>query len=143
MAVLLTLVRDQMARLFDPRTRRVFTALWAFAWLGVAALLLSPLPAAGPTHSDLVAHFLLFAAMAFATVSFSHRPGQLALLTLATIAGATALEFAQGLTPYRTFDLTDAAANALGAASGYGLALVVLLLWIRPADPSLQASRPA
>ena len=38
--------------------------------------------------------------------------------------------------PYRTFDLTDAAANALGATSGFALALVVLLLWIRPADPA-------
>ena len=130
-----------MARLFDPRTRRMFAALWALAWLGVAALLLSPLSAAGPTHSDLVAHFLLFGAMAFAAVSFSHRAGQLAGLTLATVAGATALEFAQQLVPYRTFDLTDAAANALGATSGYALALVVLLLWIRPADATRRAVR--
>ena len=119
----------------------MFAALWALAWLGVAVLLLSPLSAAGPTHSDLVAHFLLFGGMAFATVSFSHRAGQLAGLTLATVAGATALEFAQQLVPYRTFDLTDAAANALGATSGYALALVVLLLWIRPADPTRRAVR--
>jgi VanZ family protein len=132
-----------MARLFDPRTRRTFAALWGLAWLGVAVLLLSPLPAAGPKHSDLVAHFLLFGGMAFAGVSFSHRIGQLAGLTLATIAGGIALEFAQQLVPFRTFDLIDATANAIGAASGYGLALVVLLLWIRPADPSLQAGRPA
>ena len=123
-----------MARLFDPRTRRMFAALWALAWLGVAVVLLSPLPAAGPTHSDLVAHFLLFGAMAFATVSFTHRAGQLAGLTLATVLGATALELAQELVPYRTFDLIDAAANALGATSGFALALTVLVLWIRPAD---------
>jgi VanZ family protein len=138
-----TLTSDLMARLFDPRTRRMFAALWALAWLGIAALLLSPLPAAGPAHSDLVAHFLLFGGMAFATVSFSHRAGQLASLTLATIAAATALEFAQRLVPYRTLDLIDAVANALGATSGYALALVVLLLWIRPADPALRARRLA
>jgi VanZ family protein len=137
------LTSDLMARLFDPRTRRIFAALWALAWLGVVVLLLSPLSAAGPTHSDLVAHFLLFGGMAFATVSFSHRAGQLGGLTLATVAAATALEFAQRLVPYRSFDLTDAVANALGAVSGYGLALVVLLLWIRPADPSLRARRLA
>ena len=123
-----------MARLFDPRIRRMFAALWALAWLGVAVVLLSPLPAAGPTHSDLVAHFLLFGAMAFATVSFTHRAGQLAGLTLAKVLGATALELAQELVPYRTFDLIDAAANALGATSGFALALTVLVLWIRPAD---------
>jgi VanZ family protein len=128
-----------MARLFDPRTRRMFAVLWVLAWLGVAALLLSPLPAAGPTHSDLVAHFLLFGGMAFATVSFSRRAGQLAGLTLATVVGATALELAQELVPYRTFDLIDAAANALGATSGFALALTVLVLWIRPADPTRRA----
>ena len=128
-----------MARLFDPRTRRILAVLWGLAWLGVAAALLSPLPAAGPAHSDLVAHFLLFGGMAFATVSFSHRAGQLTGLTLATVAGATALELAQELVPYRTFDLIDAAANALGASSGFALALIVLLLWIRPADPTRRA----
>ena len=130
-----------MARLFDPRTRRMFATLWALAWLGVGALLLSPLSAGGPKHSDLVAHFLLFGGMAFATVTFSHRAGQLAGLALATVAAGTALEFAQRLVPSRSFDLTDAAANALGAGSGYALALVVLLLWIRPADPARQPAR--
>jgi VanZ family protein len=120
----------------------MLAALWALAWLGVAALLLSPLPAAGPTHSDLVAHFLLFGGMAFAAVSFSHRAGQLAGLTLATVIGATALELAQELVPYRTFDLIDAAANALGASSGFALALTVLTLWIRPADPTRRVVQP-
>ena len=77
--------------------------------------------------------------MAFAAVSFSHRTGQLSGLALLTIAGGTALEFAQRLTPWRTFDLLDAAANTLGATSGYAIALIVLLLWIRPADPAQQA----
>jgi hypothetical protein len=131
-----------MARLFDARVRLICAVLWALAWPAVAALLLMPLPLAAPARSDLVAHFLTFAALAFGAVSFSHRAGQLGGLALATIAGATLLELAQRLVPYRTFDLTDAAVNALGASSGYALALVVLLLWIRPADPTLQASRP-
>ena len=127
-----------MARLFDPRLRRMFAASWALAWLGIAILLLAPLPFAGPAHSDLAAHFLLFGGMAFATVSFSRRAGQLAGLALATIAGGALLELAQQLVAYRTFDPIDAAANALGAISGCALALVVLL-WVRPADPSLRA----
>ena len=129
-----------MARLFDPRNRRMFAALWALAWLGVAALLLSPLPVAPPSRFDLVAHFVIFGGMAFAAVGFSRRAGQLAGLTLVTIAGATALEFAQQLVPYRTFDLVDAAVNALGATFGFALALTVLLLWIRPADQMRRAA---
>ena len=41
----------------------------------------------------------------------------------------------------RTFDPTDAWVNALGASLGFALALVVLLLWIRPADPARRAAR--
>jgi VanZ family protein len=131
-----------MDRFFDPRTRLICAALWALAWLAVAAMLLLPLPAVAPARSDLAAHFLLFAGLAFAAVTFSHRAGQLAGVALMTIAGATLLELAQRLVPHRTFDLTDAAANALGASSGYALALVVLLLWVRPADPARRAARP-
>ena len=85
-----------MARLlFDRRTRYLCAALWAAAWLGVAAALLMPLPVPAPVGGDLVAHFLIFGVMAFATVGFSRRPWQLACLALATIACATALEFAR------------------------------------------------
>ena len=81
-----------MARLlFDRRARLVCAWLWAIAWLGVAALLLLPLGVATPGGSDLFGHFLLFATMAFAAVGFSRRPGQLAWLTLVTIALGAAL----------------------------------------------------
>jgi hypothetical protein len=127
-----------MDRLFQPGTRRICAALWATAWLGVAALLLLPLSADDADGTDKAVHFLLFAGLAFGAVSFSHRAGQLAGLALLTIAGGTALEFAQRLVGYRTFDLTDAVANTLGATSGFAVALIVLLFWIRPA-----ARRPA
>jgi VanZ family protein len=126
-----------MHRLSFARIRPLLAALWALAWVGVAALLLLPVPVSAPDRSDLLAHFLLFAGMAFAAAGFSRRPGRLAGLALLTMALATALEFAQRLVAYRSFDLTDAAVNVLGAASGYGLALVVLTLWLRPADPGL------
>lgn len=116
------------------KARRICGALWGFAWLAVAALLLLPLPVTGPERSDLLAHFLLFGGMALGTVSFSRRPGQLVGLTLLTIAGATALEAAQGLFPHRSFDPADLAANALGATAGFALALIVLWLWPGPAD---------
>jgi VanZ family protein len=128
-----------MDRLFQPSTRRTFAALWAVGWLGVAALLLLPLPVSAPDGTDKLAHFLIFGGLAFAALSFSQRAGPLAGFALLTIAGGTALEFAQRLTTWRTFDLSDIAANAVGATSGYALALIILLYWIRPADPAQPA----
>lgn len=126
-----------MHRWSHAKIRPLLAALWALAWVGVAALLLLPMPVAAPDRSDLLVHFLLFAGMAFATIGFTRRAGHLAALALLTIACGTALEIAQQLVAYRTFDLTDAAANLLGATSGYALALIVLVLWLRPADPKL------
>jgi hypothetical protein len=130
-------------RLFEPSIRRVLIGLWVIAWFVVTVLLLMPVPGGVPEGTDKVVHFLIFAGMAFGAVSFSHRAGQLSGLALLTLAGGTALEFAQRLTTWRTFDLTDAAANALGATSGFALALVVLFLWVRPADPAQRTRRPA
>lgn len=128
--------------LFDPRATRVCAALWGAAWLGVAAILLLPLGVSTPGRSDLLGHFLLFGAMAFGAVGFSRRPGQLACLALATIALATALEFAQGLVPYRTFEAIDALANGVGALAGYLAALLVLYYVIRPAEPRYGGAAP-
>jgi hypothetical protein len=130
-----------MARLlFDRRARLACAGLWAIAWFGVAALLLLPLGVSTPGGSDLLGHFLLFATMAFAAVGFSRRPGQLAGLTLVTIALGAALEYAQGFVSYRTSDVADAAANALGGLAGYGAALLVLYLVIRPVEPRLSVA---
>jgi VanZ family protein len=123
-----------MQLLFDLRVKRTLFGLWCLAWLIVAALMLAPLRSPmSVSYSDLIAHFLVFASLAFGTVGFSHRGTGLTLLAAATIAGGVALELAQGLVPYRTFDILDMAANTLGAMVGYGCALSVLLLVIRPA----------
>ena len=102
--------------LFDRRGQLVCAGLWGAAWLGVAAALLLPAAVGTPHRTDLVAHFLLFGAMAFGAVGFSRRPGQLAWLALATIALGAALEFAQKLVPYRTFDMIDAVGQRRGRA---------------------------
>jgi VanZ family protein len=125
-----------MDRLFQAKTRRTLAGLWSVAWIVVAVLLLIPIPGGVPEGTDKIVHFVIFASLAFGAVGFSHRAGQLAGLALLTVAGGTALEFAQRLTPWRTFDLADAAANALGASAGFALALVVLLLWLRSRRPA-------
>lgn len=123
-----------MQLLFDRRIRKTLFGLWCLAWLIIAVLMLTPLinPVRVP-HSDLVAHFLAYACMAFGTVGFSHRGRELTLLAATTIAGGVALELAQGLVPSRTVDILDMAANTLGVMVGYAGALTVLLLVIRPA----------
>lgn len=121
--------------LFDRRARLVCAGIWGVAWLGVAALLLLPLDVPGVGRSDLVGHFLLFGAMAFAAVSFSRQPKQLAGLAIVTVALGAALEFAQSFVPYRTSDVTDAIANGVGGLTGCAVALLVLYFVIRPAEP--------
>jgi len=123
-----------MQLLFDRRVRRTLFGLWCLAWMLTAALLLAPLSSPiRVSYADLIAHFLVFACLAFGTVGFSRRGSELTLLAAATVAGGVALELAQGLVPQRTFDILDMAANALGAMVGYAAALTVLLLVIRPA----------
>jgi VanZ family protein len=126
--------------LFDPMAKRVCAALWGLAWLVVALLLLLPISVPGPSGSDLVGHFLLFATIAFAAVGFSRRPGQLAWLMVATGALGMALEYAQGFAPYRASEVADAVANGMGALAGYAAALLVLYLVIRPAEPRYRAA---
>jgi VanZ family protein len=123
-----------MPTLFDRQVRAALLGLWGLAWLIIAFVMLAPLQNPLPvSHGDLIVHFVCYGVLAFAAVGFSHRAIELTLFAVLTIAGGIALEFAQGLVPYRTVDVLDMAANALGAMTGYGGAMVLLLLWIRPA----------
>ena len=72
--------------LFDRRAKLVCAGLWGVGWLALAALLLLPLGGVPvPSGSDLIGHFLVFAAIAFVAVGFAREPAQLAWLTLLTI----------------------------------------------------------
>jgi VanZ family protein len=130
-----------MQLLFDRRVKKALFGLWCLAWLIIAVLLLAPLSSPlGMSLSDLIAHFLVFAWLGFATVGFSHRGTELTMLAAVTVAGGVALEFAQGLVPPRTFDILDMGANTLGAMVGYAGALTILLLVIRPAAEARASS---
>ena len=128
--------------LFDPRAKLVCATLWGVGWAVVALLLLLPLSLPGPSGSDLVGHFLLFAVMSFTAVAFSRRPGQLAWLAFATIALGIALEYAQAFVPHRSSEVPDAVANGMGALAGYAAALLVLYFVIRPAELRYGAAAP-
>jgi VanZ family protein len=130
-----------MQLLFDRRVKKVLFGLWCLAWLIIAVLMLAPLSSPlSASFSDLIAHFLVFAYLAFATVGFSHRGAELTMLAAVTVAGGMALEVAQGLVPHRTFDILDMGANTLGAMVGYAGALTILLLVIRPAAEARASS---
>ena len=120
---------------------RIGLALWCLGWLVICGLLLMPIQVGAPSGSDLVVHFLLFAGMAFGAVTFCRRPLTLLLLALLTTLTGGALEMAQALVPYRSFSASDFVADALGAAAGFGIALIVLQVVIRPASPRLADAR--
>jgi hypothetical protein len=111
-----------------PRWQLLAFAVWCLGWAVVSAALLAPIDVPAPGRSDVLVHGMLFAAMALAAVSFCPRPGRLVLAALFTLGAGIALEFAQGLVPYRHFDGLDAIANATGSVLGFAGALVILYL---------------
>ena len=123
-----------MRRLLDqPRIRLALALLWCLAWPGIALLLLTPLPFALVSRTDLLGHFLLFGTMTLGTVTFARTPLQILILAVLTVAYGVSLEYAQGYVPSRTFDLADAFANLAGGLAGALGAMVLLRLWLQPA----------
>jgi len=124
----------------DARLQLIAFAVWCLGWAVVSAALLAPIDVPAPSGSDVVVHGMLFAAMALVAVTFCPRPGRLVLAALFTLGAGIALEFAQGLVPYRHFDVLDAIANTTGSALGFAGALVILYLAQSQAASDARAS---
>jgi VanZ family protein len=97
-------------------------ALLTGGWLYAAALVwlsLSPSPPdPGFAYGDKLEHFGAYALLMFwFGWLYRSRPARLGYAVL-WIAMGIGLEFAQGATGYRSFELADMAANALGVAAG-------------------------
>ena len=90
--------------------------LWAGAivWLSLTA---SP-PDPGISYGDKIGHFLAYAALMFWFCVLYGRGRTRTAYGVLWIVLGVALEFAQGATGYRTFDLADMAANTLGVLAG-------------------------
>ena len=102
--------------------RRAGLALgWAWAAAIVLFSLAPGLPATGVEGGDKLAHFLAYAALAYWFSQFYFHSSRLAY-ALGFIAMGVGLEFAQGALGYRSFELADMAANALGVLAGWGAA---------------------
>ncbi|AZN36117.1 VanZ family protein [Iodobacter ciconiae] len=101
---------------------RLAWAYVAFIWL----MSLIPLSMPAVPNSDKIGHFLAYGLLAlwFGLA----RQQKLPLIWFTASLMGVAIEFAQALTPYRSFDLKDMLANACGALIGTLLAAFLLRL---------------
>jgi VanZ family protein len=104
------------------RHRRIWLVLgWGMVF-SVVVLSLVPLDVDVPKGGDKVAHFIAYGSLSFwFGMLFAGRARQLGI-AIAFAAMGVAIEFLQGLTDYRTFEVADMVANAIGAVLGWGLA---------------------
>ena len=104
------------------RHRRIWLLLGWGMVVAVVVLSLIPLDVELLEDKDKIAHFVAYGSLAFwFGMLFEGRGRQLGA-ALGFAAMGVALEFLQGLTDYRTFEIADMIANTIGAALGWGLA---------------------
>ncbi|MGH8720461.1 MAG: VanZ family protein [Burkholderiales bacterium] len=101
------------------------TCAWIYAAAIVWLSLAPEVPDPGVEHGDKLAHFLAYAALMF-WFCYLYRDTRVRIgYALLWIAMGVALEFAQGSTGYRSLELADMAANALGVLAGAAAALTL------------------
>jgi VanZ family protein len=114
------------------RHRRIWLLLGWGMIVSVVVLSLVPVDADLGEGRDKLAHFAAYGSMAFwFAMLWGGRIRQLGI-AVAFAAMGVGIEFLQGLTDYRSFEVADMVANATGAALGWGLAQTPLkdaLVW--------------
>ena len=86
-----------------------------------------------PDWNDKLIHGVAYATIAFWFAMLDRAPQRQLWWALRFVLMGVAIEFAQGATGYRDFEVTDMVADAIGVGLGWGLAhtpLVGLLVWI-------------
>ena len=91
-------------------------------------LSLMPLSHSLPPGGDKLHHFIAYGSLMLVWVLATPRQTiwPRGAMVLGFMAMGLAIEFAQGLTPYRFFEWADALANALGVMLGWGLGVLML-----------------
>jgi VanZ family protein len=104
------------------RHRRLWLLLgWGMVF-SVFVLSLIPVDVDLGQGRDKIVHFVAYGSMSFwFAMLFEGRVRQIGI-ALAFAAMGVGIEFLQGLTDYRTFEVADMVANATGAALGWGVA---------------------
>jgi len=102
----------------------------ALGWAWVAAIVFLSLTPAPPRidleGGDKLGHFFAYAVLSYWFCQFYFRRARL-YCALGFVAMGVALEFAQRAVGYRSFELADMAADALGVAAGWGAAALLPL----------------
>jgi len=115
------------------RYRRIWLLLGWGMVAAVVVLSLIPVEVDLGEGRDKLAHFVAYGSLAFwFGMLFDGRGSQLRA-ALGFAAMGVSLEFLQGLTDYRTLEIADMVANAIGAGLGWGLAQTPLrnaLEWV-------------
>ena len=101
--------------------------LWLiFGWLLVLLVIylsLAPIAIEVPVdQGDKLGHVAAYAALMFWFANVYETLSTRQMLAIAFVALGVGLEFVQGWTGYRTFEVADMAADALGVAGGWALA---------------------
>ena len=113
-----------------------FRPLWLTIGYALVALVIFFSLAPGLPHSDIEQGDKLGHLFAYGTLMFwfcqiyAARPSRIAH-ALAFTALGIALEFAQGMTDYRTFEVLDMLANATGVMVGWAVAEVLRIRLLR------------
>jgi VanZ family protein len=103
--------------------RRAYLAAgWAWAAAIVWLSLTPSLPPIDVSHGDKAGHVFAYAVLMF---WFAQLYARRVFFAVGFIAMGIALEFAQGASGYRSFDVIDMAANALGVLAGWAAALIL------------------
>ena len=115
------------------RYRRIWLVVGWGMVVTVVILSLIPLEIDLGHNRDKLAHFAAYGGLSFWFGMLIEGRGRELRVAAAFALLGVVLEFLQGLTDYRTFEIADMIANATGAALGWGLAqtpLAKALGWI-------------
>jgi len=104
------------------RYRRIWFLLGWGMVVTVVVLSLIPLDVDLGEGRDKLAHFAAYSGLSFWFGMLIDGRGRELRVAVAFALLGVALEFLQGLTDYRTFEIADMISNATGAALGWGLA---------------------
>ena len=120
----------------------LWLGLWLLALVAVCVVCLVPLDSMPPLpdNSDKVEHLLGYFVLAAGAVQLFGGSRALFVATLGLVALGIGIEFAQGMTAYRSADPMDALANSIGVLLGMAVRLTPwrdLLLRVEKRLPSL------
>ena len=119
--------------------------LWLIIGWGMTAavivLSLSPVPFDVPEGNDTIGHFTAYASLSFWFGMLNAGPRRQLGIAAAFALMGVGLEFLQGLTDYRSFEVADMVANTFGALLGFAFLQTPLrsaLAWVERFLESLE-----